>query len=64
MMTHHIGQIADKSKRLFTLTDAKQFALYALSDFNEGGYFKVKHAFFRFALFSQWPLVEFLFLEG
>ncbi|MCC8460135.1 hypothetical protein [Photorhabdus aegyptia] len=63
-MTHHIGQTADKSKRLSTLTDAKQFALYALPDFNEGGYFKVKHAFFRFAFFSQRPLAEFLFLEG
>ncbi|MCC8466879.1 DUF4158 domain-containing protein [Photorhabdus bodei] len=35
MMTHHIDQTANKSKRLSALTDAKQFALYALPDFDE-----------------------------
>ncbi|NDK97864.1 DUF4158 domain-containing protein [Photorhabdus bodei] len=82
MMTHHIDQTANKSKRLSALTDAKQFSLYALPNFDEGlqleflslsaselepttnrsalysqiycvlqsGYFKVKHAFFRFVL--------------
>ncbi|MMZ44866.1 Tn3 transposase DDE domain protein [compost metagenome] len=35
MATHHIAQPAGKSKRLSVLTDAEQFALYALPDFDE-----------------------------
>ncbi|WP_339918497.1 DUF4158 domain-containing protein [Photorhabdus noenieputensis] len=81
-MTRHTDQATNKSKRLSVLTDAKQFALNMLPDFDEGsqleflslsaselelvtnqpglysqiycvlqiGYFKVKHAFFCFAL--------------
>ncbi len=35
-MTRHTDQAANKSKRPTVLTDAKQFALNALSNFDEG----------------------------
>ncbi|WP_323836434.1 hypothetical protein [Photorhabdus africana] len=35
IMTHHTNQAANKSKRLTVLTDAKQFALNTLPDFDE-----------------------------